>query len=162
MTTYQDLCKKYCEYNVTVYERGNKIKHIAQDLMSALETDLELKGKDYQIEFNSERRRDYVNIINLENKEDISPFQLKSIFDEKSNPTIQFGLEIVLEKQIGAYPKTPVHLPISITYQSDREVAIEFTSTSKPAKFIVSLNEDKPYKDVIEAYKQIILSFFSV
>ncbi|QQF84553.1 hypothetical protein [Histophilus somni] len=97
-----------------------------------------------------------------ESKEDISPFQLKSIFDEKSNPTIQFGLEIVLEKQIGAYPKTPVHLPISITYQSDREVAIEFTSTSKPAKFIVSLNEDKPYKDVIEAYKQIILSFFSV
>ncbi|WP_187376669.1 hypothetical protein [Histophilus somni] len=103
-----------------------------------------------------------VSEINLENKEDISPFQLKSIFDEKSNPTIQFGLEIVLEKQIGAYPKTPVHLPISITYQSDREVAIEFTSTSKPAKFIVSLNEDKPYKDVIEAYKQIILSFFSV
>ncbi|QQF77946.1 hypothetical protein [Histophilus somni] len=103
-----------------------------------------------------------VSEINLENKEDINPFQLKSIFDEKCNPTIQFGLEVVLEKQIGAYPKTPVHLPISITYQSDREVAIEFTSTSKPAKFIVSLNEDKPYKDVIEAYKQIILSFFSV
>ncbi|QQF73349.1 hypothetical protein [Histophilus somni] len=103
-----------------------------------------------------------VSEIIHQNKEDISPFQLKSIFDEKSNPTIQFGLEIVLEKQIGAYPKTPVHLPISITYQSDREVAIEFTSTSKPAKFIVSLNEDKPYKDVIEAYKQIILSFFSV
>ncbi|QEH14866.1 hypothetical protein FWK50_07715 [Histophilus somni] len=103
-----------------------------------------------------------VSEINLENKEDINPFQLKSIFDEKCNPTIQFGLEVVLEKQIGAYPKTPVHLPISITYQSDREVAIEFTSTSKPAKFIVSLNEDKPYKDVIEAYKQLILSFFSV
>ncbi|WP_187375634.1 hypothetical protein [Histophilus somni] len=103
-----------------------------------------------------------VSEINLENKEDINPFQLKSIFDEKCNPTIQFGLEVVLEKQIGAYPKTPVHLPISITYQSDREVAIEFTSTSKPAKFIVSLNEDTSYKDVIEAYKQLILSFFSV
>lgn len=162
--TYQDLCKQQQQYNDVLIQRRAILREQIRQLRVALAMDLGLLERTYKKQLNDPTPTEpYVKITDSDGTPN-DTHQLKAEYDGLHNPSITFGLTLVLEENPNTYPKKPVRLVITAYYLSENSVRFVFPNIDGTPSFGVRIDDDEQSKftQVVEAYKQLVMKTFTI
>lgn len=163
MITYNELCQKYTAHQHLLSQRKAMLRNEIRDLVFAFEENLGLKGLTYiQSNANGDLRLPYVDLLNIENSASPEIIQrtLAPVTFEDSKPYSVVGVSLTLEKEVNAYPKAQVYVPLKITLTYNHILSVEFIGVDNKPCFEVDTREQDKFRDVIEEMKVAVMRNF--